>query len=163
MKSLVESLFDSDLASKETGKEYLYGLVKRARVNCAYFGDYFDKYKIRRDFNKLSKNFKMQAWSDNKYTAMDVWQRMESEELLRELLYIVVTEIKSTVVRNNTELQHEIEDVVGKYIEDAKNRVHVSVDSYKDETNVYIYFKKHVESNLVGIDARIVFVVDNSF
>ena len=163
MKSLIESLFDSDLASKETGKEYLYGLVKNARVNCVYFGDYFDEHKIHRDFNKLSKKFKMQDWSDNKWTSLAYWQRMESEELLRELLYIIVTEIKSTAVENVTELQHEIEDVVGKYIEDAKNRIHVSVESYKDETNAYIYFKKHAHSNLVGIDARITFTVDNSF
>ncbi len=96
MKSLVESLFDGDLVSKDTGLEYLYGLVENARVSSDFKIDYFDEKKIKRDFNSITKKFPPKQWSTNPLTGMDVFQKMEMNELLRELLYIITGSIKTT-------------------------------------------------------------------
>ena len=98
MKSLQESLFDNDLVSKETGYEYLYGLVEKAAVSSDFKIDYLDEQKIKRKFNEVMKKFTPQQWSDNRYTGMNSFQKMDMNELLRELLYIVVCSIKTSMI-----------------------------------------------------------------
>ena len=65
MKSLQESLFDSDLVSKDTGYEYLYGLVDIASVSCDFNVEYLDVKKIKHDFNQIIKKFPPQDWSSS--------------------------------------------------------------------------------------------------
>jgi len=121
MKSLVESLFDSDLVSKDTGYEYLYGLIRTAGVASDFRINYLDKTKIKHEFNKLSKKFQPKQWSSNPYTGMDEYQKIEMNELLRELLYIVVCSIPSLQIpfKHNVRIDdHKLESIIFKVLSD---------------------------------------------
>ena len=78
---LTESLFDSDLVSKETGYEYLYGLIESAGVSSDLKINYFDEKKIKRDFNLITKKFPPKQWSANPLTGMDRFQKMDNNEI----------------------------------------------------------------------------------
>lgn len=121
MKSLVESLFDSDLVSKDTGYEYLYGLIRTAGVASDFRINYLDETKIKHEFNKLSKKFQPKQWSSNSYTGMDKYQKIEMNELLRELLYIVVCSIPALQIpfKYNDKIDdHKLESIIFEVLSD---------------------------------------------
>lgn len=145
MKSLVESLFDSDLVSKDTGYEYLYSFVKFASVFSEYKIEYFDERKIKRDFNSITKKFPPQQWSDNPWTGMNKFQKMDNNEILRELLYIIVCNIKTVdVIQNDNinsiKIENLIKDIIYEYID----------NDYKRFINVIIMNDKHICSVRIG-------------
>ena len=106
MKSLVESLFDSDLVSKDTGYEYLYGLVEKAAVSCNFKMDYFDEKKIKQEFNKLSKKFPPKDWSYSSASSMKKFQVIPQNEILRELLYIITDNVKTVDIKDAIDLHN---------------------------------------------------------
>ena len=112
----MESLFDKDLVSKDTGLEYLYGWVKSAEVSSNKYIEYFNVKKIKHDFNELSKTVAMKPWSNNKYLAMDRVKSSDNEELLRELLYIIVTKISYDKIQNDRLLGKAIKKVIDNYV-----------------------------------------------
>jgi hypothetical protein len=126
MKSLAESIFDKDLVSKDTGLEYIYGLVEYAWVKSSYYIPFFDERKIKHEFNKLSKDFEMQQWNVNKFCGMDRYQNMDTDEMLRELLYIIVTKVKSTCIKNPNTLRNAITKVINEYA-DLKNPYYLDI------------------------------------
>ncbi len=152
MKSLVESLFDGDLVSKNTGYEYLYGLVESAGVNSDFKINYFDEKKIKRDFNSITKKFPPQQWSTNPLAGMDRFQKMDNNEILRELLYIITGNVKTVdipILRDggidNTKFEEVLLDIIYDYI-DVKHRMYVGtvtlpVAGEKNMYNVFIKFQ----------------------
>ena len=125
MKSLVESLFDNDLVSKDTGYEYLYGLIRTAGVAAERRINYLDETKIKHEFNKLSKKFQPKQWSSNPYTGMDKYQNIEMNELLRELLYIIVCSIPSLQIpfKHNVRIDdHKLESIIFEVLSDYVQR-----------------------------------------
>ena len=152
MKSLQESMFDSDLVSKETRYEYLYGLVESAGVHSDFKIDYFDEKKIKRDFNSITKKFPPQQWSTNPLTGMDRFQKMDDDEILRELLYIITGKVKTVdiPIRGDGRIvdgvfENVLLDVVYDYI-DPKYKMYVGTlilpaVGGKNEYNVYISFQ----------------------
>lgn len=155
MKSLQESLFDGDLVSKDTGYEYLYGLIQEASVRTEWKVDYFDENKIKKEFNTTSKKFPPKDWSTSKYISMKKFQVTPQNEILRELLYVIAGNIKSTDIpfKSNGEiddvkLEKILTDFIRKYINKSdkvvvlalednyhKNIYHVVINFYKDLTN----------------------------
>ena len=111
-----ESLFDKDLVSKDTGLEYLYGWVKSAEVFSNKHIKYFNVKKIKHDFNELSKTVAMKPWSNNEYLTMDRVKSSDNEELLRELLYIIVTKISYDKIQNDRLLGKAIKKVIDDYV-----------------------------------------------
>lgn len=140
MKSLIESLFDSNLTSKETGKERLYSWVK----NATYYvdrrvskneetNDYFNIDVIKKDFDNIPKEFKQHPWDSEYLFFLDEPQPRLDEEVIRELLYITMYEIKYGSIKNNTSFKNSVKGILSKYI-NAKNpsrRLKVSVDKNK--------------------------------
>lgn len=142
-KYLQESIFDKNLASEDMGLEYLYGLVDYATVNSYAYIDYLDDKKIKHDFNELSKKFEMKPWNANKWLAMDRIQKMESEELLRELLYIIVTKVKSTDTKNLSKLHKSIVGVIENYAElNKENTVTLQMSDNFTHIQVWIKFRR---------------------
>lgn len=140
MKSLAESLFDKNLASKDTGVEYLYGLVDYAAVYSSCYIDYLNVKKIKHDFNELTKKFEMKAWNNNKFLAMDKFQKMETNELLRELLYIIVTKIPSPDSTNLSRLKKSIENIIKDYA-DLNNENVLEVYTSDNYSHITVYIK----------------------
>ena len=149
---LIESMFDNDLVSKETGYEYLYGLVESARVNSDFKINYFDERKIKRDFNSITKKFPPQQWSTNPLTGMDRFQKMDNNEFLRELLYIITGKVKSVdipILRDGridrARLEDVLLDVIYDYV-DPKHRMYVGTDAVptdgeKNKYDVFVRFQ----------------------
>lgn len=165
MKSLVESLFDGDLVSKDTGYEYLYGLVRTAGVVSDFRINYLDETKIKHKFNKLSKKFQPKQWSSNPYTGMDKYQKIEMNELLRELLYVVVCNIPSLQIpfKYNDKIDdHKLEsiifEVLSDYVQPAfLKHVGVQVITYSfnpKRCSVRIRFQLGEERGRVGAAAE---------
>ena len=155
MKSLAESLFDDNLVSKDTGMEYLYGLVDFATVFSSDYIDYLDTKKIKHEFNELSKKFEMKAWSNNKWTALDKIQKMENNEMLRELLYIIVTKVKSTDTSNLNKLHRSIESTIEQYADINKyNFLDINTYDKYSHIEIWISFCEHVFSAPVGRDTK---------
>jgi len=150
MKSLQESLFDDDLVSKDTGYEYLYGLVETADVYSNFKIDYFDERKIKRDFNSITKKFPPQQWSTNPLTGMNWVQKMDNNEILRELLYIITGKVKTVdipILRDgridSAKFEDVLLDVIYDYI-DTKHRMYVGAHILPEtrEKNKYDVFIK---------------------
>ena len=142
---LLEGVFDKDLVTRDTGFEYIYSLVEKASVLTNYFIDYIDTKKIRHDFNELSKKFKMQQWSDNKWFAMDRIQSGEPDEMLRELLYIVATKIESQDTHHINKLYRSIEEVIGEYANLNKyNTLDIDITNKDKLLHIYIRFMQDV-------------------
>ena len=138
---LQESVFDQDLVSKDTGMEYLYGLVDSASVHSNYYIDYLDTKKIKHEFNELSKKFEMKAWNNNRFLAMDRIWKMESDELLRELLYIIVTKVESFNTKNLNKLHRAIEDTIEGYADINKyDFLYINITDNYEHISVWIYF-----------------------
>ena len=159
MKSLQESLFDSDLVSKDTGYECLYGLVDIASVSCDFNVEYLDVKKIKHDFNQIIKKFPPQDWSSSSVDSMKKFQVVDIKETLRELLYIIVCNIKTSdiKIKNHDIDERNLEDIiykiVEKYIDDEENKfsdgykwmeIYVDNKSYgflePDQTLIRVYF-----------------------
>lgn len=151
MKSLKESLFDSDLVSKETRYEYLYGLVESARVNSDFKINYFDERKIKRDFNSIIKKFPPKQWSTNPLMGMDRFQKMDNNEILRELLYIITGNVKTVDIPirdgriDGSKFEQVLLDVIYDYI-DTKHRMYVGVCTLsaageKNKYDVFVRFQ----------------------
>ena len=127
MKSRVESLFDTDLVSKDTGIEKLYGLVERADVYSDRFIEWLDKPKIKRDYLKLTKKYPEKDWNGPKgtwWTSMKKIQSMDEAEVLRELLYVIVCSIDTSRILSKNSgtvsfllLQSEIYEVMKDYVD----------------------------------------------
>ena len=146
-KYLQESIFDKKLASKDTGLEYLYGLVDYATVNSYAYIDYLDTKKIKHDFNELSKKFEMKPWNANKWLTMDKFQKIETNELLRELLYIIVTKVESVETININKLQKTIEKIIEDYADlSINNRLEIHIFSNNQRTTIYIKFYKFYDN-----------------
>ena len=129
MKSLVESLFDTDLVSKDTGKEYLYGYINRARVMSYTALPFLDRSKIKHDFNKVIKKFPQQDWSDNQYESNAKIKFMAFDETLRQLLYIIVSQIPFSHINNEKKIADDVIKILKNYIDndpdysEIKNRL----------------------------------------
>ena len=156
MKTLVESLFDRDLIKRDP-LGYIYDFVRYAKIYSDFVVDEIDTHKVKQDFNKLSREFKPKDWNDNPYMSMAKIKRDPFEEILRELLYIVVTNVKtSDVIKSN--LQWDIDDlydhikkIVINYIRTHTPETLFRVDIYKtlhnDSVNVIINF---FDGNIIG-------------
>lgn len=146
---LFEGLFDTDLADQDTDIEYLYGLVTVARVASDYYIDYLDVRKIKQEFNSLSRKWEMKAWNENKYLTMDKFQKIDTDEYLRELLYIIVTKVKSIATKNKQRLIDSIKDVLKDYIKgDVKELIKIEIDDAPTQVSpleVYIFFCNEFE------------------
>lgn len=116
MKTLQESLFDKDLVSKDTGKEYLYGYINRARVISYSALPFLDKSKIKHDFNKVIKKFPQQDWSDNQYESNAKIKFMMFDEILRQLLYIIVSQIPFSHINNEKKIADDVIKILKNYI-----------------------------------------------
>lgn len=173
MKSLQESLFDSDLVSKDTGYEYLYGLIQDASVSTDWKVDYFNESKIKREFNIISKKFPPKDWSNNKYTSMKRFQQTPQNEILRELLYVIAGNIKSTDISftpngevDDMKLELIFLNFIEKYI-NKSDKVNVLVlrnNIHKNTYLVTIKFSNDLTNRLPGssIACTIRFVFDIS-
>lgn len=125
MKSLVESLFDTDLVSKDTGKEYLYGYINRARVMSYSALPFLDKSKIKHDFNKVIKKFPQQDWSDNQYESNAKIKFMMFDEILRQLLYIIVSQIPFSHINNEKKIADDVIKILKNYIDNDPNYLEI--------------------------------------
>jgi len=148
-QTMTESLFDNDLVSKDTGLEYLYGLVDEIRFYNEFTVNYFDVKKIKRDFNRLSYKFPPKDWNKNKFFSAKKFCAVESTEILRELALIIVASIKSTdikkgrVVVDDLDLEEKIHDVIKQYTTDDGEWVDVWVNEgagvfTKDQSRINI-------------------------
>ena len=157
MKTLVESLFDTDLVSKETGYEYLYGLVKYIDYISSpqwEFPDWIKNYvtrveknmintfrldAIRNDYKKIIRKFDLQDWTEymadpNKGYSHAVVQKDPYKDLIRQLIYIIVCTIETSKVMDfntgwidNNKLKREIDGILKKY-----TRIHSTIDVISD-------------------------------
>ena len=179
MKSLKESLFDSDLIQKNTGVEFVYGLIENAKVFSYYFIDYLDERKIKHDFNECMKHFDLQDWNLNPHNSMKKIQPMNSNELLRELTYVIVTNIKTVDVLDNwnhdIRLEALILDKIKEYVDYDEYRKLLSLtktpitinadnlagDKKSNIKSVGIFFNKNVSDTLREA-GYIIFTIDKS-
>ncbi len=161
MKSLQESLFDKDLAKKDTGLEYLYNLVIKAHVFCYQRIHYIDEEKIIHEFNQIIKKFPQKKWTENEFLRMDKICRNNNEELFRKLLYLIVCNIKTgDVLKSNNDidtvkLQRIITQQLKNFIltdEISKILVlaHSTPDRNQIDTEIKFYLG-HTKYNLASI------------
>ena len=139
MKSLVESLFDNDLVEKETGKETLYGYVERATIWSGVRLEYLDEKKIRQDFNKITKKFPPQQWSNNHFFSLARVQSMPMDEMLRELLYIITAGVKYDSLKDNSLLEKRIKEIIDEY-KTKPEKVYVKTWKDKEDSIIFIDF-----------------------
>jgi hypothetical protein len=144
MKSLVESLFDSDLVEKDTGKEWLYALVTEVHFFSQRYTEYLAdaKQAIKHDFNKAMKDFKPQKWSSNKWEFMDMIRSAEDDELMRELVYLLATQISTAdALSSNHNLTKCVRKVMSKYIDNKHFAIFVTTNSSDaDERLIKVHF-----------------------
>ena len=140
MKSLKESLFDDDLVTSETGYEKFYGLVERATIGGAQGGTQYigwlDKQKIRKDFNKLTQRYPEKDWNGPRGTWWTSMKKIHTNieiEMLRELLYVVVSQIDTADIINSSGnvsfnlLEKNIYNVLEHYVD---NNVKDNIEKY---------------------------------
>ena len=146
MKTLAESLFDSDIVSKDLKVEFLYGLIDSVHIYADRYMDYLDERKINKDFNEVMKKFEPQDWNVNPRDSMKHIQKMESNELLRKLLYILSTKILSTDLidtwRDDKKMTKLITDVLKEYMTDKSDK-HLDIFMYSmtdKENHINIVF-----------------------
>ena len=170
---------DSDLIQKNTGVEFVYGLIENAKVFSYYFIDYLDERKIKHDFNECMKHFDPQDWNLNPHNSMKKIQPMNSNELLRELTYVIVTNIKTVDVLDNwnhdIRLEALILDKIKEYVDYDEYRKLLSLtktpitinadnlagDKKSNIKSVGIFFNKNVSDTLREA-GYIIFTIDKS-
>ena len=152
MKSLTESLFDGDLVSKDTGYEYLYGLVEEISIHSVFRLNYFDEKKLKHDYNQLSRKFPPKDWCDNPLLSMKKIRNMEQDEIFRELALVIVASLKSTSIKkgrfvvDDLDLEIKIHDIIKPYTMDngkwVNTLVNESRDSFtKEQSRIKIQFQ----------------------
>ena len=135
---MTESLFDSNLVSKEADYEYLYGLIKRTIIINDFAIDYLDERKIKRDFNTIIKKFPPKQWSKNVIDRMDKYQPNETAELMRELIYIIAGNIKiSDILTNDGDINYQkmvfiLKNIINNYVKDDFEK-YVFVDDISNQ------------------------------
>lgn len=153
MKSLQESLFDRDLVSKDTGKEFLYGLINNANIRCEWKIDYFDEPVIKHDFNQIMKKFELQDWNNNRWMSMKKTQINPSQEYLRELLYVIACNLRYDQIDN---MDKNIEKIINKYIiypKDIRKRNLVTVEHVFSDPSMccVVFMKKDDLAKVAGV------------
>ncbi len=152
MKSLVESLFDGDLVSKDTGLEYLYGLVEEINIHSDFRLDYFDEKKLKHDYNQLVKKFPPKDWNSNQLLSMKKIRNMEQDEIFRELALVIVASLKSTSIKkgravvDDLDLETKIHDIIKPYTTDNGKWVNTRVNELpnvftKEQSRIKIHFQ----------------------
>ena len=140
MKTLKESLFDNDLVKKETGFEQLYGFVTRAFVWGGSNVDYFNEWKIKQEFNKITKKFPLKYWSSGSLSTTAHMQRKEITELLRKLLYIITANISYNVLLEpKKEIIKRVIDILKSYVRsDMISSIRVDISNVAETTIMFL-------------------------
>ena len=152
MKSLVESLFDGDLVSKDTGLEYLYGLIEEISIHSDFRLDYFDEKKLKHDYNQLVKKFPPKDWNSNQLLSMKKIRNIEQDEIFRELALVIVASLKSTSIKkgravvDDLDLETKIHDIIKPYTTDNGKWVNTWVNELpnvftKEQSRIKVHFQ----------------------
>jgi len=145
-QTMSESLFDDDLEKNETGF-YLYDYITTVSLNAEAYIEYFDYSRIQKDFNKITKKFPPKDWNSNPILSMKKIQTNPSAETLRQLLYIISSQLKITFLLKSNEdsILKEIQKILSAYMPAnfAKEIEIYTRENYLDnKTNhIYVFFR----------------------